>query len=121
MDPRNPQRPLDGAPRSGSDARRASLSMGSGAGLLLALLLAGCQSRQEVYLAQATDHATTAEVEQILGGPTYDQALDTGQRRLLYRREGEGTGGRDFTSYCQDLWLTFDREGILRTWMKQRC
>ena len=108
-------------PRFRSDAQRASLSMGSGTGLLLALLLAGCQSTQDAYLAQATDHAKAAEIEQVLGRPTSDQALDTGQRRLLYRREGDGTGGRDFTPYCQDLWLTFDREGVLRSWKKQRC
>jgi hypothetical protein len=90
-------------------------------GFLLGVLLAGCQSTQDVYLAQATDHATAVELEQALGHPNYEQALDTGQRRWLYHQDGGGTGGRDFTPFCQDLWLTFDHNGVLRTWEKQRC
>jgi hypothetical protein len=99
----------------------AFLRMGRIRDLLLIVLLGGCQSTQDVYLAQATDHATAAELEQVLGHPLYEQALDKGQRRWLYRREGHGTGGRDFTPFCQDLWLTFDQDGVLRTWQKQRC
>lgn len=88
---------------------------------VLVLLLSSCQSTQDLYLVQATGHATTVDVQQALGPPTSDQVTDIGQRRWLYRRDGEGTGGRDFTPYCQDLWLTFDHEGILRTWDKHRC
>lgn len=57
---------LDRTTRSRSDAPGVCLDMGSGTGLLLALVLAGRQSRQEVYLAQATDYATAAEVEELL-------------------------------------------------------
>lgn len=59
-------------------------------GLLLTVLLAGCQSIQDVYLEQATDHATAVELEQAMGHPTYQQTLDTGQRRWLYHQEGVG-------------------------------
>lgn len=127
MDPRILENVLDSAARFRSPAPRWPLYTVSRTALLLILplpllpLLASCQSSQDIYLAQATNRATAAEVEQALGHPTYDQTLDTGQRRWLYRRDGEGTGGRDFTPYCQDLWLTFDQEGVLRTWMKQRC
>lgn len=120
MDPQNNGKSVDGRPQFPSDSRRGHSSAMSEAALL-ALLLAGCQSSQDIYLAQATGHATARDVEQAFGPPMSDQALETGQRRWLYRRDGEGTGGRDFTPYCQDLWLTFDREGILRTWLKQRC
>ncbi len=89
--------------------------------VLFVVLLAGCQSTQEVYLARATDHVTTVEIEQTLGHPSYVQALDTGQRHWLYHQDRAGSGGRDFTPYCQDLWLTFDQEGVLRTRQKQRC
>ncbi|MFO0700289.1 MAG: hypothetical protein U0236_13780 [Nitrospira sp.] len=86
----------------------------------LLVFLAGCQSTQDVYLAQATDHATTKELERILGHPSHEQVLETGRRCWLYRRE-DGTESRDFTPYCQDLWLRFDQEGVLRKWQKQRC
>jgi hypothetical protein len=89
--------------------------------LFLGVLLAGCQSTQEVYLAQAIDHVTAVELEHVLGHPSYEQALDAGQRRWLYHQDESGTGGRDFVPFCQDLWLTFDGDGVLRTWQKQRC
>lgn len=120
-------RELNGLPRFRSDTLRADSYMGNGTGLLLVLLLAlvllltGCRSGQDGYLAQATNHAPAADVEQVLGRPTSDQALETGQRRWLYHREGEGTGGREWVPYCHDLWLTFDRRGVLRSWMTQRC
>lgn len=120
MDPRTYGKSIDRPGQFPSGAPQEYSSTASEA-VLLALLLAGCQSSPDIYLAQTTGHATARDVEQALGRPTSDQALETGQRRWLYRRDGEGTGGRDFTPYCQDLWLTFDREGILRTWMKQRC
>lgn len=90
-------------------------------GLFLLLLLTGCRSTQDTYLAQAIDHATTGELEQVLGPPTHEQILATGRRFWLYRREASETGGRNFMPYCQDLWLTFDQEGILRAWQQQRC
>lgn len=52
----------------------------------------------------------------VLSRPTSDQTFDTGQRGWLYHREG--TGSREWVPYCHDLWLTFEREGILRTWVK---
>lgn len=85
------------------------------------MFLTGCRSTQEVYLAQAINRTTVREVEQAFGQPTYDQSLDSGYRRWLYHREGGGTDSREFTPYCQDLWLTFDREGVLRNWQMQRC
>lgn len=88
--------------------------------LLLVVVFVGCQSTQDAYLTQATDHATVRDLAQRLGQPSYEQVLETGQRRWLYHRE-DGTGSRDFTPYCQDLRLTFDQEGVLRNWQKQRC
>ncbi len=90
-------------------------------GLFLLVFLTGCRSAQDGYLTQATGHATAVELEQVLGHPSHEQILETGQRLWLYRREGSGTGGQDFAPFCQDLWLTFDRNGVLRTWEKQRC
>jgi hypothetical protein len=127
MEVRRSQRKLNGVPGSRSDAQFADVSMENRTGLLLVLLLAlvllltGCRSGPDGYLAQAINHATAADVEQVLGHPTADQALETGQRRWLYHREGDGTGGREWVPYCHDLWLTFDREGVLRSWMTQRC
>lgn len=72
-------------------------------------------------LSRTGHHATTMELEQLLGHPSHKQVRETGDRLWLYRREGSGTGGRDFPPLCQDLWLTFDRNGILRAWQKQRC
>ena len=90
-------------------------------GLFLLVFLTGRRSAQDGYLTQATGHATAVELEQVLGLPSHEQGLETGQRLWLYRREGSGTGGQDFAPFCQDLWLTFDRNGVLRTWEKQRC
>ena len=90
-------------------------------GLFLLVFLTGCRSAQDRYLTQAIDHATAGELEQVLGPPSHEQALETGQRLWLYRHEGSGTGNQDFTPFCQDLWLTFDRNGVLRMWEKQRC
>jgi hypothetical protein len=89
--------------------------------LFLLVLLTGCRSTQDGYLDQAIDHATAVELEQALGRPSHEQVLQTGQRLWLYRREGSGTGSRDFTPFCQDLWLTLDRNGVLRMWKNQRC
>lgn len=83
-------------------------------GLSLFTFLTGCRSAQDSYLAQATDHATTMELEQVLGHPSHELIIETGDRLWLYRREGSGAGGRDFTPFCQDLWLTLDRNGVLR-------
>ena len=125
MDPRYSKTVADGIAEYRSALEKGTdlllvLLVGSMILVVLGVLLLGCQSSQDIYLAQATNHATAADIEQALGHPTHNQALDAGQR-WLYRRDGDGTGGRDFTPYCQDLWLTFDRERILRTWQKQRC
>lgn len=95
--------------------------MASTNGLSLFMFLTRCPSAQDGYLTQATDHATAVELEQVLGHPSHEQVLETGQRLWFYRREESGTGGQDFTPFCQDLWLTFDRNGVLRMWEKQRC
>ena len=82
--------------------------------LLLFVVLAGWQSTQDAYLAQATDHAMAKDLARHLGQPDYEQVLETGQRRWLCHRE-EGTGSRDLTPYSPDLWLTFDQEGAYAT------
>ena len=104
-----------------SSRRWACFSMTYGRSLLLTVLLAGCHSTQDVYLAQATDHARGEDIALAFGQPSYEQVLGTGQRLWLYRHEGKGIESRDVTPFCQDLWLTFDREGVLRNWQKQRC
>lgn len=104
-----------------SPARHSFFPMASIGGLFLVVLFTGCQSTQDLYLAHATDHATAVDVEQALGRPNYEQPLDTGQRHWLYHRDGGWTQSQDGTPFCQNLWLTFDREGVLRTWQKQRC
>ncbi|NGZ10199.1 MAG: hypothetical protein CV088_12560 [Nitrospira sp. LK70] len=95
--------------------------MASTDGLFLLVLLTGCRSAQDGYLTQAIDHATAVELEQVLGQPSHEQVLETGQRLWLYRREESGTDGQDFTPFCQDFGLTFDCNGVLRRWEKQRC
>lgn len=104
-----------------SNMRRWWFRMASTDGLFLLVFLTGCRSAQDGYLTQATDHATAVELEQVLGHPSHEQVIETGQRLWLYRREGRETGGQDFIPFCQDLWLTFDHNGVLRTWKKQRC
>ncbi len=121
MDPQYSQIVCDCAPQSCSDAYSAGVSTRNAIGVLLVVLLTGCHSSQDIYLAQATDHATAGELEQVLGRPNHKQVLETGRRFWLYHREAGGSGGRDFMPYCQNLWLTFDQEGILRAWQKQRC
>ena len=107
--------------RTWIEMARSPFRMAMPNALVLFLFLAGCQSTQDVYLAQALDHMTAGEVEQSMGPPSHEQVFNTGQLLWLYRRESGGIGGRDFTPYCQDLWLTFDGERVLRKWMKQRC
>ena len=85
------------------------------------LILTGRASAEHSYLEQATDHATQAEVGQRFGQPTWKQTTNTGDTLWLYQREGGGTGARDFTPLCQQTWLTFDQDQVLRKWFMQRC
>ena len=87
--------------------------------LLLFVVLAGWQSTQDAYLAQATDHEMAKNLARRLGQHDYEQVLETSHRRWHCHRE-DGTGSRDLTPYSPDLWLTFDQEGGLRNWQKQR-
>ncbi|MFO0698157.1 MAG: hypothetical protein U0236_02925 [Nitrospira sp.] len=85
------------------------------------LLVTSCASAEHTYLTHATDHATKAEIAQTLGRPDWEQSTGTGDTLWMYQQEGGGTGARDFIPVCQQTWLTFDRDKVLRKWAMQRC
>lgn len=110
MDRRQRPSACPGLTHASAKVFRPSVHLAYRINLLLFVVLAGWQSIQDAYLAQATDHAMAKDLARHLGQPDYEQVLETGQRRWLCHRE-DGTGSRDLTSYSQDLWLIFDQEG----------
>jgi hypothetical protein len=87
----------------------------------LVLTISNCTSTEDVYLVQATDHATQTEILQYFGQPTLNHVLDTGGSVWVYRWEAGANGARDYSPVCREIHLTFDAEKVLRRWGKQRC
>jgi hypothetical protein len=99
----------------------------------LLLTLASCASWHTRYLREATNHATQREVEAHLGSPQDTWALATGETLWTYERGFQaGTEGGGMTIVgpgwtigrspgCTAYTLRFDREEVLRAWMRQPC
>lgn len=71
--------------------------------LLLVILLAGCQSTQDIYLAHTTDHVTGVERERALYHLSDEQTTDARQLRGLYHQDSGETEGHDLTPLWHEL------------------
>lgn len=76
------------------------------------------------YLEQANGRATEADVDQEWGPPTDKREAD-GQTVWHYRNRGV-TGSimmpnSGVETSCEDYWLTFDQNRILRSWIRKEC
>jgi hypothetical protein len=99
---------------------------------LLVLVLSAC-AWQRSYLQGAVDRATQAEVAERLGPPHAAWTLTTGETLWTYQygvpRASEWGGvtivGPGLTfgsgSACTEYVLLFDRQQMLRAWLRQAC
>ena len=90
------------------------------------LLLTACalvQSWQTIYLKKAVNHATKDDVIQRMGAPRKSSPVNTGGTLLLYRFKEFQAGDLNGPGrwWCEDYWLRFDQEDILRLWSESDC
>lgn len=100
---------------------------------LLSLLAIACAPKvwRAEYLAEQVNVATQEQVQAKLGPPLGTQALADGEALWIYRvgqnaqygepaTYGEGSvllGSGECVAYV----LTFDRQRVLRSWLRQEC
>jgi hypothetical protein len=89
----------------------------------LALLGVGCElfmAKETLYLKSAQDRAGQEDVRQHLGPPHLVAPTQAGESVWVYEvREIERGGNNSWSvtgSWCDEYVLTFDRQGILRSW-----
>ncbi len=110
-----------------------SASVRWGGLILLTLFITACAAWQCTYLKEATGSATQAEVAERLGPPQTSWDLMTGETLWIYQygipKASDWGGvtivGPALTSgkgpRCTEYVLLFDRQQILRAWMRQDC
>ncbi len=91
-----------------------------------AITLAACTwypNREIAYLERHMGSATVQDVEEEFGPATGVQAREDGSTVRVYRYEGvSGPMLLDVTEvWCVEYVLTFDPEGLLRTWVRRDC
>jgi hypothetical protein len=101
--------------------------------ILLALFATACGPWQRTYLKEAAGSATQAEVAERLGPPHTRWDLTTGETLWTYQYgvpKASDWGGITIVgpaltfgkgSPCTEYVLLFDRQQILRAWMRQDC
>ena len=94
--------------------------------MCLALVEVGCAillAKETLYLRSATDRDGQNEVRRQLGRPMLTDSTKTGEAVWVYQvREREKGGYNGSTvggSWCDEYVLTFDKQGILRSWTHQ--
>jgi len=107
----------------GPEPRLSRMLMAASA---LAFVLTACVPAQWDYLIEATDRATQEDVEDHLGAPDSVKVLEDDNSLWTYRYESTSSwwgkrsdmvGGLP----CAEYRLTFDRQKILRYWVRQDC
>ena len=91
--------------------------------LCLALLGVGCSlflPKETLYLESAKDRATQEEVQQQLGKPKLVASTKDGRPIWVYQVLFEDSGSQNKWgapgTWCDEYVLTFDQQGILRSW-----
>jgi len=91
--------------------------------LLLTLGCALFQSKETIYLRNATNQATQEQITQRLGKPRFVHATGTGEVVWIYEvRDIEPMSQSSWStlgSWCDEYTLRFDKDGILRDWRHQ--
>jgi hypothetical protein len=102
---------------------RAVATMLSVSGLLIMLGCALFQSKETMYLRDATNQATQEQVRQHLGKPRSVSATTSGEPVWVYEvRDIEPMSQSSWStlgSWCDEYTLRFDKAGILRDWRHQ--
>lgn len=90
------------------------------------LVTLGCvlfQSKETIYLRNATNQATQEQITQRLGKPRFVNATSTGEVVWIYEvRDIEPMSQSSWStlgSWCDEYTLRFDKDGILRDWRHQ--
>lgn len=91
--------------------------------LAVAMMVLGCSflvPKESLYLRSAKDRATQEEVQQQLGSPWVTSSTPEGESQWVYEvREVEAGAQNTWAtagSWCDEYVLTFDSQGILRSW-----
>ena len=91
--------------------------------LSLALLGVGCTvfvAKETLYLESAQDRATQEEVRQPLGKPKLEASTKAGDPVWVYQVYLQDPGPANkwgaAGTWCDEYVLTFDKQGILRSW-----
>jgi len=90
----------------------------------LALMFNGCafvEPKESAYLRTAQNHATQDEVRQQLGPPRLTKPLEAGGSVWVYQFWAHEYGDRVKASgaWCDEYFLTFDSQAVLRRWDHQ--
>jgi len=90
----------------------------------LALMFNGCafvEPKETAYLRTAQYHATQDEVRQQLGPPRLAKPLEAGGSVWVYQFWAHEYGDRVKASgaWCDEYFLTFDSQAVLRRWDHQ--
>lgn len=89
----------------------------------VALTVAGCslfEPKETRYLKSAQDAATQQDVRQKLGPPKRTTTTPAGETQWVYEIRQLEPGAQNswaaVGSWCDEYFLTFDRDGVLRKW-----
>lgn len=91
---------------------------------LLCLQLLGCslfEAKETTYLRSAQNEATQDQVRERLGAPVGTETDQAGQAVWFYQVREQQPGNRITAPgmWCDEYALTFDQQGILRSWTHQ--
>lgn len=111
------------------EGRRSRDGMGGGrwraAGLAAVWLaaLAACEPVPDRYLVKETGHATMDAIRAELGPPDYHKDLPDGGAEWVYAVKWSTATFMTYASHdaevCYEYTLTFDREQVLRKWVRK--
>lgn len=89
--------------------------------LIICFSFTSCTPWRVDYLIQAINQATQDDITKRLGPPHFTRMLDSGEEVWTYQYSGVVVGQTGGSSYCKEYILTFDKDKILRNWLRQNC
>jgi hypothetical protein len=87
----------------------------------LTMALSACalfESKEAAALREAQGQASHEEIRRQWGEPTTVRSLDSGESIWIYQKRDQQPGNRMTApgTWCDEYALTFDEQGILRSW-----
>ena len=89
--------------------------------LSLSLIFVSCTPWRATYLKQGVNEANQNDITKKLGPPHLIRELDSGEEVWFYQYQPNFMSGDFDGTVCREYILTFDKNKILRNWVRQEC